>query len=171
MKNLFKYCLLLQIILFFVHNCLSQNHSSDYFVHLKGNVQIVPVYKGGAALGKEILEKISTPVPYADAQLFLKKTYYGSVCYTLQTDTSGNFDLNIKPGVYNIYLSNDNAFSKKMLDSNDVQTICEENYKSQSHGQLKVFRKGNSPLDITIKETINPCGPLPPAVVPSRIKD
>ncbi|MEP7170214.1 MAG: hypothetical protein ABI855_12650, partial [Bacteroidota bacterium] len=149
-------------------NCFSQNHSSDYFVHLKGNVQIIHAYKGGAAPDKEILEKISKPVPLTDTQLFLKKTYYGSVSYTLQTDSTGNFDLNIKPGVYNIYLSGESASEKKMTDSSDVQSICEENFKSQSHGQLKVFRKGNSPLNITIKEKINPCGVLPPAAEPKQ---
>jgi hypothetical protein len=168
MKNLFNYYLLLAVLFLSAQNCLSQNQSSNYFVRLKGNVEIIHTYRGGAEPDKELLEEISKPMPLVNTKLFLKKTYYGSVSYVIQTDSSGSFDLNIKPGVYNIYLSNENASSKKMIDSSDVKSSCEEQYKIQSHGQLKVFRKGNSPINITIRETINPCGPLPPAAEPKQ---
>ncbi|HKR04185.1 MAG TPA: hypothetical protein VJY62_06060 [Bacteroidia bacterium] len=168
MKKLFKSYFMVLLILLTVQNCFSQKHASDYFVRLKGSVNIIHVYQGGAEPGREILEEISKPVPFINTKLFLKKTYYGNLAYIIQTDSSGNFDLNIKPGVYNIYLSDENASSKKMIDSTDVKSICEEQYKTQSHGQLKVYRKGNSPVEITIRETINPCLPLPPAAEPKQ---
>lgn len=168
MKKLFKFYFMALLFLLTVKNCFSQKHASDYFVRLKGNVNIVHVYKGGAEPSREIVEETSKTVPLANIELFLKKTYYGNLTYVIQTDSSGNFDLNIKPGVYNIYLSNENASSKKMIDSTDVKSTCEEQYKTQSHGQLKVFRKGNSPVEITIRETINPCLPLPPAAEPKQ---
>ena len=147
--------------------CFSQILSGNYFVHLKGNVQIIYTYKGGAAPTEEMLKEINKCIPMANAKLFLKKTYYGNVSYVIETDTAGNFDLDIKPGVYNIYLTNENSASKKIIDSTDVKSFCEEQYKTQSHGKLKVYRKGNSPLEITINDVINPCGPLP-AVVPPK---
>jgi|GEM_PF-4165288 len=162
MKNIFKYISLL-LLLLTVKTGFSQNHSSNYFVKLKGIVRIIHVYNGGAEPAREILDELSKPVPFVNKELFLKKTYYGDLGYVIQTDSTGHFDLDIKPGVYNIYFSNENTSGKKMIDSTDVKSTCEENYKTQSHGQLKVFRKGNSPVEITIRESINPCGPLPPA--------
>jgi hypothetical protein len=162
MKKIFKYISPL-LILLIAKTGFSQNHSSNYFVKLKGIVRIIHAYNGGAEPTREILEEHSKLVPFVNKQLFLKKTYYGDLSYLLQTDSTGHFDLDIKPGVYNIYFSNENASEKKVIDSTDVKSTCEENYKTQSHGQLKIFRKGNSPVEITIRETINPCGPLPPA--------
>ena len=167
MKNFLKYYLL-PVLLLSAQNCFSQGHSSNFFVRLKGNVEIIHTYKGGAEPDKKLLEEMNKPVPLMNTKLFLKKTYYGNLSYVIQTDSSGNFDLEIKPGVYNIYLTDERASSKKMIDSTDVKSTCEEQYKIQAHGQLKVFRKGNSPVSITIRETINPCGPLPPTAEPKQ---
>ncbi|MEO5570828.1 MAG: hypothetical protein ABIT08_13740 [Bacteroidia bacterium] len=165
MKSPFKYSFLLLLFLIDSQNCFSQFHSSNYFVHLKGTVKLIQAFMGGAAPNQEILEKMSKPAPMENAQLFLKKTYYGNISFIIQTDSFGNFDLNIKPGLYNIYLTNENSSSKKIIDSTDVKSTCEEEYKIQSHGTLKIYKKGNSPVEITISETINPCGPLPPGAL------
>jgi hypothetical protein len=157
-------CLVLQLF-FLVHlECIGQYAPSNYPVHLKGLIQIVHTYKGGVEPFKETLEEIGKPSPMANSKLFVKKTFYGKEYYIIQTDSTGNFDLNIKPGLYNIFLSNEKEPPPKMANSKDEKTICEENFKTQSYGQLKVFNKGNSPVEITIVEKINPCGPLPAEV-------
>lgn len=163
MKTFSKGILALIFVLGSLSNCLSQTTIRSYFVHVKGKVNIIHTYKGGPPPSDELLEKLSKPVPMSDAKLFLKKSYYGKTVYTIQTDSAGNFEMDIKPGVFNIYLSSANSSAKKSFDKKDTLSNCEEKYMTQSYGKLRIYRKSNFPLDITIRESINPCGPLPPA--------
>src|SRR5262245_1264859 len=119
MKKIFKYSFHLFFLLSMTIG-FSQNHSSNYFIKLKGSVKIIHAYNGGAEPAREILDEFSKPVAFVNRQLFLKKTYYSELNYVIQTDSAGNFDLDIKPGVYNIYFSNENVSEKKMIDSTDV---------------------------------------------------
>lgn len=151
-------------IFFFVSTkCFCQATVRSYYVHTKGKVFIVQAYKGGAPPTEEMLENLRKPVPLKNEKLFLKKSYYSNKVFILQTDSSGNFDLSIKPGVYNIYLSDEKSAEKKSIDRKDEQKICDEKFKTRSYGTLRVLRKSNYPFEITIEEVVNPCLPLPPA--------
>lgn len=155
------FCLLLSATGF------SQN-KRNFLVHVQGIVKIIHVYKGGAAPSEEMLAKLSQPMAMANEKLFLKKSFYSGKSFVLQTDSTGYFELDIKPGVYNIYLSDEIASSKLTYAKEDSLAKCREQYKSQSHGTMRVFKKGNSPLEITIHETINPCDPLPSVAAPRQ---
>lgn len=161
LRSIIVFCLLLSSTGF------SQN-KRNFLAHVQGIVKIIHVYKGGAAPSEEMLTKLSQPMPMANEKLFLKKSFYSSKSFVLQTDSTGYFELDIKPGVYNIYLSDEIASSKLPYAKEDSLAKCREQYKSQSHGTMRVFKKGNSPLEITIHETINPCDPQPPATTPRQ---
>jgi hypothetical protein len=150
------------------YNTFSQETVRSHLVQIKGSVKIIYTYKGGAPPPEELIEKLKQPVALANTELFLKRSYYSDIVFVLKTDSLGKFEMKIKPGVYNIYLTNENNQTKKPLDKNDTDAVCEENFKMQSHGTLKIYKKGNSPLEITISEKRNPCNKLIEAAHPAK---
>ncbi|MFI5219058.1 MAG: hypothetical protein ACHQNT_06175 [Bacteroidia bacterium] len=161
-------CKLVFILFLIAAPCFSQSTVRNYQILIKGKVKWIAAYKGGAAPTDEMLAELRKPVAFKNDKLFLKKSFYSNKSFLLETDSTGNFELRIKPGVYNIYLSDVKSADKKPYNKKELQATCEEEFKSQSYGTLRVYRKSNYPVEIIIEEKIDPCGPLPPAAPPAE---
>lgn len=149
-------CLLVLFLFFFI--CSSAQRKKK--LRITGQVTYTQLYKGGARPTEEILQQCCQPQPWRGKKIYIKKNYYSKELSVIHTDSTGNFDVCLREGTYNIYISNE---KNKSLSKEIEQGKGDEQKKwlTEPYATIIVSRDGERNFRIELKERRNTEVPLP----------
>jgi hypothetical protein len=152
--------LLISFAIVLFTNCKSKKISEN--VKLDLIFTMSSDYCGGAAPTEEILESITSSKPFINGTFYLVLKNDGGTILSEtmhKTDEKGKLTLNLKKGMYEIFLLSAEQKKLQIMNLDEKFRSCSTIFYDQPQAYLHAWQKGEQKVDIHSK--CNPC--LPPA--------